>query len=161
MKRSNLALFSLLALAAVVIAACTSSPTSVATPTEAAPGATSAPTATTAPAATNTPTSPSAPTATPSTSAQVSYSKDIQPIFSQNCVRCHGGRGGLYLDSYAHVMDGGVNGPVIVPGSPQDSLLVKRIEGIVQPQMPLGGTPLSQADIDLIVNWITEGAPDN
>jgi mono/diheme cytochrome c family protein len=151
MKRSNLALFSLLALAAVVIAACTSSPTSVATPTEAAPGATSAPTATTAPAATN----------TPSSSAQVSYSKDIQPIFSQNCVRCHGGRGGLYLDSYAHVMDGGVNGPVIVPGSPQDSLLVKRIEGIVQPQMPLGGTPLSQADIDLIVNWITEGAPDN
>jgi mono/diheme cytochrome c family protein len=161
MKRSNPVLFSLFLLAALVLAACTSFPTSVATPTEAVPGATSAPTATTAPAATNTPASPSAATATPSGSAQVSYSKDIQPIFTQNCVRCHGGRGGLYLDSYAHVMAGGVTGPVIVPGSPQDSLLVKRIEGIVQPQMPLGGPPLSQADINLIVNWIAEGAPDN
>jgi mono/diheme cytochrome c family protein len=101
-----------------------------------------------------------APAATP-TAAAVSYKNDIQPIFTQNCVVCHGGSGGLYLDSYAHVMAGGATGKVVIPGNPDQSVLVERIKGILQPRMPLGRPPLPAADINAIVQWIAEGAPDN
>jgi len=46
----------------------------------------------------------------------------------------------------------------VEPGEPDNSFLVRRIEGTVAPQMPLGGTPLSQALIDDIRQWITDGA---
>jgi mono/diheme cytochrome c family protein len=97
------------------------------------------------------------------TSAQpevTSYGKDIQPIFNQNCTRCHGQRGGLSLDSYEHLMAGGVSGPVIVANDANESLLVKRITGEVTPRMPQGGS-LTQEEIDLIKGWIGAGALDN
>ncbi len=118
-----------------------------------------------------------APTATPGGTATVSYRRDIQPIFNRNCVSCHGGQAlpfdsaqdkrqssgqaGLYLDSYDHVMAGSARGPVVIPGNPQASELVRRIKGLSQPRMPLGGAPLPAADIDAIVTWIAEGAPNN
>ena len=46
----------------------------------------------------------------------------------------------------------------VEPGEPDNSFLVRRIEGTVAPQMPLGGTPLSQALIDDIRQWISDGA---
>jgi mono/diheme cytochrome c family protein len=104
-------------------------------------------------------------TRTPATSslaaAAVSYPKVIQPIFNQNCVGCHGRSGGLGLANYEQVMAGGNSGPAVVPGDPQGSLLVLRITGAVQPRMPLGGPPLSAADIQAIENWIAEQAPNN
>ena len=102
-----------------------------------------------------------APTATPGGTATVSYRQDIQPIFDRNCVSCHGGSAGLYLDSYDHVMAGSARGRVVTPGDPPASELVRRIRGLSQPRMPLGGAPLSAADIDAIVTWIAEGAPNN
>ena len=45
----------------------------------------------------------------------VDYATDIQPIFTANCISCHGGANGLHLDSYANVMAGNSNnGPVII-----------------------------------------------
>jgi mono/diheme cytochrome c family protein len=102
-----------------------------------------------------------APTATPGGNATVSYRRDIQPIFNRNCVSCHGGQAGLYLDSYDHVMAGSARGRVIVPGDPQASELVRRIRGLSQPRMPMGGAPLPPSDIDAIVTWIAEGTPNN
>jgi hypothetical protein len=46
----------------------------------------------------------------------------------------------------------------VEPGDPANSFLVRRIEGTVAPQMPLIGAPLSQAQIDDIRQWITDGA---
>jgi len=102
-----------------------------------------------------------APTATPGGAATVSYRRDIQPIFNRNCVSCHGGQAGLYLDSYDHVMAGSARGRVVVPGDPQTSELVRRIRGLSQPAMPMGGAPLPASDIEAIVTWIAEGAPNN
>jgi mono/diheme cytochrome c family protein len=102
-----------------------------------------------------------APTATPGGTATVSYRRDIQPIFDRNCVSCHGGQAGLYLDSYDRLMAGSARGPVVVPGDPQASELVRRITGQSQPAMPLGRAPLSAAEIEAIVTWIAEGAPNN
>ncbi|MFQ5814431.1 MAG: c-type cytochrome domain-containing protein [Anaerolineae bacterium] len=102
-----------------------------------------------------------APTATPGGTATVSYRQDIQPIFNRNCVSCHGGQAGLYLESYDHVMAGSARGRVVIPDDPQASELVRRIRGLSQPSMPLGGAPLPASDIDAIVTWIAEGAPNN
>lgn len=51
----------------------------------------------------------------------------------------------------------------VIPGNPDDSLLVQKVEGTqpVGQRMPLGGTPLSNAEIQMIRDWIEAGAEDN
>jgi hypothetical protein len=90
-----------------------------------------------------------------------SYGRDIQPIFDRACIRCHGGQAGLYLGSFDYLMAGSANGPVLVPGNPQASELVKRIQGLSQPAMPLGDASLSSTEIEAIILWIDEGCPNN
>ena len=84
---------------------------------------------------------------------------DVASIFSDNCTRCHGsgGRAGLNLSSYATAIAGSNNGPVLVAGDPDNSLLVRRIRGEITPQMPRGAAPLSEAEIAMIVAWINGG----
>ena len=95
---------------------------------------------------------------------QVDYSTQIQPIFDDNCISCHidGGAyfGGLDLSSYSLVMEGGSSGNTIVPFDHSSSELFNRItldEGDYE-FMPQNGTSLSQSEIDLIAQWIDEGA---
>jgi hypothetical protein len=91
----------------------------------------------------------------------VSYALDIQPILTQDCMLCHGGAGGLTVDSHAELMAGGNSGPVVIPGDPDGSRLIERLEGTVPPTMPLGLPPLTLAEIDRIRQWILEGALNN
>ncbi len=96
---------------------------------------------------------------------QVSYSSQIQPIFNNNCggSQCHigGMANGLSLQNYTSLMQGGNSGAVVLPGNPNGSILIRRLEGNIQPQMPLGRSPLPQATINLIRQWIAEGAHNN
>ena len=89
---------------------------------------------------------------------------DVAPIFNQRCTMCHSGDQpplGLELDSYANLMTGSQNGPVVVAGNPHGSELVRRIRGISQPRMPLTGPPwLSNEEIELIERWIAGRAPE-
>jgi len=95
----------------------------------------------------------------------VSYSTTIQPIFNSRCISCHSlttfNAGGLDLRSYHGLMAGGNSAAVVVPGAASDSLIVARLQGTVQPQMPLGQTPLSPAQIQSIKDWINQGALNN
>ena len=96
--------------------------------------------------------------------ATVSFSQDVLPIFQARCVTCHGDVGpedGLSLTSYENVMKGSVAGPVVIPGDPDNSELVKRIKGISQPRMPFGQAPLSDEQIRTIETWVAQGAPNN
>jgi len=102
-----------------------------------------------------------APAVTPGGPVSVSYRQDIQPILDRQCVSCHGGQAGLYLNSYDNLMFGGSGGKVVIPGEPQASELVKRIQGQSQPRMPLGADALRSSEIDRIVIWIAEGCPNN
>ncbi len=89
---------------------------------------------------------------------------DVAGIFQTRCTTCHAGAhpaDGLRLDTYASVMQG-VKGPVVIPGSPAQSELVKRIKGISKPRMPRNGPPWLSADqISMIEKWIASGAPEN
>jgi hypothetical protein len=92
---------------------------------------------------------------------KVSFSKDILPIFQNNCVNCHGGgnpRAGLDLSSYASVMAGSSNGAVIVPGDPAGSKLIQYVQ---TGRMPKGGGPLPAGEIQTLTNWVQAGAPNN
>ena len=88
----------------------------------------------------------------------------VQPIFEDKCVLCHNAgkfKGKLRLDSYEDVMRGGKDGPVIQPGEPGKSELIRRIT--LPPEskdfMPAERKPpLSATETKIIEAWITAGA---
>jgi WD40 repeat protein len=92
-----------------------------------------------------------------------SYVKQVEPIFREKCAACHNHtvrRGGLNLESYETLMNGGQRGPVVVRGKSSDSRLIKMIEGSIQPRMPSGGDALTVDEIRIIKAWIDAGAPE-
>ena len=91
--------------------------------------------------------------------SQVDYDSQIQTIFNNNCTMCHGNSAGLDLTTYNNVMDGSNNGVVITPGDHAASELYIRIilPSSSDEDMPPQGS-LSQDEIDLIAQWIDEGA---
>lgn len=94
-------------------------------------------------------------------SVEYSYATHIQPIFNANCLNCHGVSGGLSLHDYTSLMAGGVSGAVVTAGNSAGSIIVQRIEGTIQPQMPSGAPPLSAQQIQRIKDWIDDGAKNN
>jgi mono/diheme cytochrome c family protein len=98
-----------------------------------------------------------------------SFREDIVPIFVGRCVSCHqpGGEGleksGLDLTTYAGVMKGTKFGPMIIPGDPDSSNLVRLLDWRAAPElrMPHGKKQLSICDRNAIRAWIREGAKDN
>jgi hypothetical protein len=102
--------------------------------------------------------------------AEVSFSKDIQPIINDYCLSCHhpGGKGyvrsGLDLRTYGSMMKGTRYGAVIKPGDSFASTLIMLVEGRADPsiKMPFGiNGNLSKDKIDLFKKWIDQGARDN
>jgi len=94
-----------------------------------------------------------------------SYSNNIQPIFDQKCISCHGptrAENGLRLDSYEGVMKGTQYGPVVIPGSPTTSALESVVIGTASPtiRMPHGGQRLTEQEVQNITLWIQAGAPN-
>ncbi len=93
------------------------------------------------------------------------YTEKVVPIFQANCYRCHGGmnhRGGFNMDTKAGMAKGGHDGAVIVPGSPEKSLLVKLIRHEGPKDDPMDMPPhkdkLSDADIATVEQWVKAGA---
>ena len=102
-----------------------------------------------------------APTIEPAASVGVSFANDILPILESRCVNCHGGdriEEGLLMRSYAELMAGSDNGPVIVPGDANGSLLV---ELVVDRKMPKRGPKLTPPQTQLIIDWVNQGALEN
>jgi mono/diheme cytochrome c family protein len=98
---------------------------------------------------------------TSSARQEISYARDIQPIFNARCDNCHMGNHpseGLDLGSYETLMAGSQNGPVIVPGNANDSLLIQMVS---EGEMPRRGPHLTDAQIQLLTNWVNAGAPSN
>src|SRR5690349_223572 len=53
----------------------------------------------------------------------------VRPVLAKNCYACHTSSkmGGLQLDSREHLMQGGKDGPVLVPGDPEQSVLIQAV----------------------------------
>src|SRR6478736_3262621 len=91
---------------------------------------------------------------------RVDFERDVRPVLAERCVGCHGPTqqmAGYRLDRRSAAL-GGVIRSNIVPGSSESSRMYRRITGSqFGPQMPPTG-PLAQDQIDILKQWIDEGA---
>ncbi|MFM2297147.1 MAG: hypothetical protein RL117_854 [Verrucomicrobiota bacterium] len=99
------------------------------------------------------------------TAGEVSFNRDIRPIFTKHCTSCHGGvkeAGNISLIYRERALGEGKSGErAIVPGKPDESELMRRIVSKdpdeVMPK-PKHGPPLVEKEVALIRQWISEGA---
>jgi len=92
---------------------------------------------------------------------EVSYAQDVRPILESRCRKCHMGKHvseGLDMNTYETFLAGSQNGPVIVPGDANDSLLIQKVTA---GKMPKRGPKLTPAQIQIITGWINAGALNN
>jgi uncharacterized membrane protein len=91
----------------------------------------------------------------------VSFMNHIQPILERRCVKCHGGEfpsEGLSMESHESLISGSQNGLVIIAGDANSSLIIQKLES---GEMPKRGQHLTPEQIELIRQWINEGALNN
>lgn len=93
------------------------------------------------------------------TEAATRFERDLAPIFTSRCVRCHGEKqpmAGLDLRSVASLLKGSSSGPVIVEGFSERSLLIRRLANHTMPP-PGSAPPLTESEIRPIREWIDRG----
>jgi uncharacterized membrane protein len=89
---------------------------------------------------------------------------NVRSVLAHNCYKCHSGskiEGELRLDEKEYIFKGGENGPVISPGNPSQSELIRRVSLSKNHKdaMPSKGKLLSKEEIALLTLWIEKGAP--
>jgi len=88
------------------------------------------------------------------------FETEIRPILAERCQKCHGEqkqRGQLRLDSLAAMLRGGESGPAVVPGKPDESLLVGAIQYDAFEMPPDGKLP--DDEVAKLTSWVAMGAP--
>ena len=88
------------------------------------------------------------------------FERDVLPILTQYCLKCHGLEGrmaGLDLRTPNLILCGGDNGPALIQGSAEESLLFKRIASSSMP--PGNEKKLTVEQVEMIRRWIASGAP--
>jgi hypothetical protein len=91
------------------------------------------------------------------------FETNVRPILVDHCYTCHSAdtkpAGGLRVDDRNGLLVGGNSGPAIVPGDPETSLLLKRVNHKnPNRRMPKEGQPLTEEQIAALRRWISEGA---
>ena len=90
------------------------------------------------------------------------FETQVRPLLAANCLECHGDKkqeSGLRLDSRATALKGGDSGaPAVVPGKPDESLLIAAVKHTGDYQMPPTGK-LSDEQIAALSKWVEMGSP--
>jgi mono/diheme cytochrome c family protein len=103
----------------------------------------------------------------PSDKKDVTFEKDIKPVFEQSCVGCHGpkeAKGKLRLDTLAGTLKGSVDGKVLEPGKSAKSFLVANIaflgneDDFMPPPKDTKYPKLTDEQVGLVRAWIDQGA---
>ena len=95
---------------------------------------------------------------------KVDFNTQVKPIFNKKCIICHGGvkrQADFSLLFRSEALAPNKSGkPAIVPGDPAHSEMIRRLT-LKDPEerMPYKHEPLSGAEIDILRQWIKEGAP--
>lgn len=87
------------------------------------------------------------------------FEREIRPLLVERCHKCHGAekpKGGLQLISRESLARGGTTGPVVIPGKPSESRLIKAIN-YQEIQMPPDGR-LKEEEIARLTRWVEQGA---
>ncbi|MEP6672726.1 MAG: PSD1 and planctomycete cytochrome C domain-containing protein [Chthoniobacter sp.] len=92
------------------------------------------------------------------------FDAKVRPLLAQRCFECHSHdkkiKGGLALDSRSGWEKGGDTGPAIVPGNPDESLLIKAIGHLDKDLAMPPKKKLSDEEIATLSEWVKMGAPD-
>ncbi len=93
------------------------------------------------------------------------FKQDVLPILEKRCYECHAHqakkiKGGLVLDSKSGWQQGGETGAALVPGKPENSLLIKAVKYTDRELRMPPKEKLSDAEIAVLEKWVTLGAPD-
>lgn len=105
-----------------------------------------------------------------------SFKANVMPIFQKYCLPCHAEESfnpsALSLDDHALLMKGGEHGAAVVPGKPEESLLVKKV--LADPpfgeRMPMRSkrrksadrpVQLSEEEVQVLQEWIKAGAKND
>ncbi len=89
------------------------------------------------------------------------FEKEVRPLLVERCLKCHGEtkpKGDLKLTSRDNMLEGGVRGPAVAPGKPDDSLIVQAVRFKDAPKMPPTGK-LDDQEIQTLTHWVEAGAP--
>src|SRR3954468_23215875 len=84
------------------------------------------------------------------------FEKQVRPVLADQCYKCHGPdkqKGGLRMDSRDALLKGGEDGPVVVPGKPDESAFIKSINHIGDSKMPEKADKLPDAQIAALSEW--------
>lgn len=99
-------------------------------------------------------------------SAATPNQHDVIPILLRRCAACHGRHqqlADLDLRSTKAMLAGGKSGPAIIPGRPDESLLIRKIQAGQMPPLDrlveVSVKPIEPAEVDTLVRWIAAGAP--
>jgi hypothetical protein len=90
------------------------------------------------------------------------FESRVRPILVERCLKCHGPKkqsSSLRLDNRESVLNGGESGPAVVPGKPEDSLLIQAVSHLHDElTMPPDGK-LAGPAIAALRHWVSLGAP--
>lgn len=99
----------------------------------------------------------------PPADREINFSRDIQPILRDSCLRCHGAekpKARFRLDSREAALTSGSSGPNIIAGDSTNSSLIKYVAHLVEDMEmpPIGsGERLTDAEVGLLRAWIDQG----
>jgi mono/diheme cytochrome c family protein len=88
------------------------------------------------------------------------FRDQVAPVLEKRCVGCHNettAKGKLSLATRDAMKAGGASGPALVPGKPDESLILDMIAGD-PPEMPKKGAPLTAAQVASLRRWVERGA---
>ena len=94
------------------------------------------------------------------------FEKEIRPVLATRCYGCHNSKlkppqGDFYADTKAGLLRGGKSGvPAILPGKPEESLLIRAIKGEHKDLKMPPGKALPPEQVEAFVAWVKMGAPD-
>ncbi|MDQ6698859.1 MAG: PSD1 and planctomycete cytochrome C domain-containing protein [Acidobacteriota bacterium] len=98
--------------------------------------------------------------ASPSETAEFFEAK-IRPILANRCYSCHSetAMGGLAMNTRAGILKGGKSGPGVVPGKPDESLIIRAVQHADEKmKMPMGQPKLPDFEVELLASWVKAGA---
>jgi hypothetical protein len=93
--------------------------------------------------------------------AEEFFEAKVRPVLAENCFKCHGEdrqRGGLRLDSPEALQKGRGEGPVIVAGDPERSIMIHAVRQDGEIKMPPAGK-LPDESVKTLIAWVKMGAP--
>jgi hypothetical protein len=97
----------------------------------------------------------------PPRTGPVDFVKEVQPLLRERCFQCHlsgNEEGGVNLGIRQRVLEGGDQGPIVIPRDSANSRLIHLVAAIDKDQvMPPDDTPLSHEEVGLLRAWIDQG----